>query len=407
MISKVTLENFFSFGNPTTIELNSAINILVGINGSGKSNFLKAINLLYEGIAGEGFKKIFLQDWEGFGSVANFNPNEPKFIKLTFEFNVERINQISQNRGFEFKDNLVYEITIYPIGNTNYYLKEKLFKRTENGDDFIYIDMENAKGIISQKGDNYKANLVKYPQSNETISFDENELILRQISDPDRFYPQFTLKKAIENIAVYNYFDTTINSEIRKPHSWSIDNRLLNNGQNLTSLLQHLKNKATLDYEQIENKIKDVNSNFKDIGFDTYANKIFLVLREKKLSKAVGIGNISDGTLRFIILLAIFFNKNRGNLISLDEPEIGLHPDMIFTVSNLIKKAAINSQIIIATHSPLLLNDFEIDDIIFFDKNENNNTLISYKTEDDIEEWINKFTVGQLWMKGLIGGKRW
>lgn len=143
--------------------------------------------------------------------------------------------------------------------------------------------------------------IIEYPQYLDAISFDTNELILKQISDPDRFYPQFTLKKAIENIAVYNSFDTTLNSIIRKPQSWSIENRLLSNGQNLTSLLQQLKNNAALDYEELEDKIKDINANFKDIGFDNYANKIFLVLREKKLSKAVGITHISDGTLRFIL----------------------------------------------------------------------------------------------------------
>jgi predicted ATPase len=409
MLSKITLENFFSFGKPTTIELNSGVNILVGINGSGKSNLLKAINLLYEGIAGEGLKKMLLQDWEGFGSVANYNAKESRYIKLTFEFNVESINKINQNKGFSFIDNLIYEITIFPIGNTDYYLKEKLYKFTPDGDDFIYIEMENGKGVISQRISNGKTrtSLVRYPQNVETIPFDTNELILKQISDPDRFYPQFTLKKAIENIAVYNYFDTTLNSEIRKPHNWSIENRLLPNGQNLTSLLQYLKNKSSLDYEQLEGKIKDINGNFKDIGFDSYANKIFLVLREKKLSKAVSIAHISDGTLRFILLLSIFFNKNRGNLISLDEPEIGLHPDMIFTVAKLIKNAASESQLIIATHSPLLLNDFDIEDLIIFDKNEDNQTVIIYKTEEDVEEWADRFTVGQLWMKGVIGGKRW
>lgn len=303
MLSKITLENFFSFGKPTTIELNAGVNILLGVNGSGKSNFLKAIHLLYEGIAGEGFKKTLLQDWEGFGSVANFQAKESLFIKLTYEFNVKRINKINQNKGFAFTDKLVYEITIYPVGNTNYYLKEKLYETHLDGKEVTYIDMTNGGGVITQTHLNgtIHTSIIEYPQYLDAISFDTNELILKQISDPDRFYPQFTLKKAIENIAVYNSFDTTLNSIIRKPQSWSIENRLLSNGQNLTSLLQQLKNNAALDYEELEDKIKDINANFKDIGFDNYANKIFLVLREKKLSKAVGITHISDGTLRFIL----------------------------------------------------------------------------------------------------------
>jgi predicted ATPase len=85
MISKITLENFFSFRQPTLIELNPDINILVGINGSGKSNFLKAIHLLAESIVGNGLEKIFLQQWSGFHSVINFNQGKKNYIIIVGE----------------------------------------------------------------------------------------------------------------------------------------------------------------------------------------------------------------------------------------------------------------------------------------------------------------------------------
>ena len=90
MISKITLENFFSFRYPTTIELNQDINILVGINGSGKSNFLKAIHLLTESIVGNGLETVFLKEWSGFNAVVNSNQQQD-FIKLSFEFSQPRI----------------------------------------------------------------------------------------------------------------------------------------------------------------------------------------------------------------------------------------------------------------------------------------------------------------------------
>ena len=411
MISKITLENFFSFGRPTTIELNSGVNILVGINGSGKSNFLKAIKLLYEGIGGEGFRKVFLQDWGGFSSVANFQEAESPYIKLIYEFDVSKINAIGLKKGFLFSDNLIYEITIFPVGNTSYDLNEKLYKRNdEGGEDLIYIKINNSESVLSQRDvDSEKRPLlVQYPHDNDAMSFDRNELVLRQISDPDRFYAQFSLKRAIEGISVYDYFDTTLRSPIREPRNWSIANKLLPNGENLTILLQQLKNKQRLVYEDIGKQIKDINPHFKELDFDFYANKIFLVLREKKLSQSVSISHISDGTLRYLLLLAIFFNKNRGSLVCLDEPEIGLHPDMIFSLANFLKRAAKESQIIVATHSPLLLNDFNIEDLLIFEKNEDNQTIVLNKEEEDFQEWLdNNFTVGQLWVNGLIGGKRW
>jgi predicted ATPase len=109
-----------------------------------------------------------------------------------------------------------------------------------------------------------------------------------------------------------------------------------------------------------------------------------------------------------LLLLAILFNPNRGNLICIDEPEIGLHPDMINSVSEAIKLAARDgTQLLIATHSPLLLNAFELDEVLVFEKDANNQTKVSVKSEEDFEEWNENFLVGQLWVQGLIGGKRW
>lgn len=104
----------------------------------------------------------------------------------------------------------------------------------------------------------------------------------------------------------------------------------------------------------------------------------------------------------------LFCNKNRGNLISLDEPETGLHPDMISVLSDLMQKSAKDSQLILATHSPLLLNKFELSDLIIFEKDNDNQTILIEHDEEDCQEWIDKnYSTGQLWVKGLIGGKRW
>jgi len=105
MISKITLENFFSFRHPTTIELNPGINILLGINGSGKSNFLKAIQLLHESIIGNGFEKIFLKDWSGFNAVVNFNNAGNDYIKLSFEFDKDAIGKVMNKGGYQFPTN--------------------------------------------------------------------------------------------------------------------------------------------------------------------------------------------------------------------------------------------------------------------------------------------------------------
>jgi predicted ATPase len=406
MLSKITLENFFSFREPTTIELNPDVNILLGINGSGKSNFLKAIDLLYEIIAGNGLENIFLKKWSGFDTVANFNSDTKDDIKLSFEFSHDAINKNNGRKGFQFKTNLIYDLTICKIGATSYYLKEKLYAQKLDEDDFIYMDMNNAQGIIStwEAG---KVGFQRYPQESQQVNFKSTEPVLSQISDPERFYPIFTLKRALEEVAIYYYFDPTFSSVIRQPASYGTERKLSHNGQNLMTIINNIRNNHSIWYDKIEQAIKQINPHFKDINFNFLGSKLYLVLRENYLTKSVSIEHISDGTLRYLLLLSVLFNPERGNLVCIEEPETNLHPDMINTIADAIKQAAKNTQIIVTTHSPLLLNSFDIEDVLIFEKNQQNETEVNMKSSDEFDEWIDNFLVGQAWLQGLIGGKRW
>ncbi len=403
MFSRITLENFFSFRGPTTIELNPGLNILLGINGSGKSNLLKAIQLLSQSIIGNGLEFIFLKTWGGFPTVANFNAYEKDYIKLCFEFNKEVINSINNHQGFQFRQNPIYELTIYKVGLTSYGVAEKLYSKNFPNPDFIFMEMNNAQGIISTREEG-RVGIQKYPQDHQKVTFKSTEPVLRQISDPERFYPLFTLKRALESAAVYSDFDTTFSSLIRQPANYGTETKLLPDGQNLITILNKIKNIHSLSYEKIEEAIQKINPFFKDINFDFIGSKLYLVLREKNLSRSVSIDQISDGTLRYLLLLSVLFNPERGNLVCLDEPETNLHPDMINTVAEALKQASKETQIILTTHSPLLLNLFELEDVLVFEKNEGNETVVNYSFSDEVDEDV---LVGQAWLQGLIGGKRW
>lgn len=388
MLKSITLENFFSFREKTTIHLNEGVNVLVGINGSGKSNFIKAIRLLYEGVAGIGFEKVFLQEWGGFDSVANFNGEISYDMELTFEFEFS-------------KTNVVYNFKIFRSGVTSYFFKETVsYTSKEKKKRKIILDIENGEGKIVSE-DNNNTNHVKI-QGHKV-----HELILSKLLIRDRSPILQSLLRFINSLNIYAFFDTSFNGIIRQPSSYRTEDALLQNGENLAYLLNQIKNHQSLEYETIENLLKNINPNFKDIGFDILGSKYYLVLREKYLSKSVSLENISDGTLRFLLLLSIFFNIKRGKLVCLDEPEMGLHPDMINTICEGIKHASKTTQMIIATHSPLLLNSFELSDILIFEKNANNETIVFQKDDSDFEDLESEILAGQLWLIGKLGGKRW
>ncbi len=406
MLAKITLENFFSFGTKTEIPLNKGVNILVGINGSGKSNLLKAIRLLHEGVAGMGFEKVFMEEFGGFDNVANASGERKDFIRLTFEFDKERIEAMLNREGFEFPTNPVYSITINRSGNVNYSLIEHLTSNSKLEKDRItYLSAVKNKVRLSRESFT-KEYWAGHPNNIEFI-INSAHLSLALYTDLGGVLsPINVIKKAIQSISTYQQFDTSPKSSLRLPVNYGIDERLASDGSNFASLLQRMKNQDALKFDKIIEKLQKVNPQFKSIDFDIIGSKIFVVLREQNLAKTITIEHISDGTLSFLLMSAIFGNPNRGGLVTLDEPENDLHPDMISIIADYMKEAAKTTQIIAATHSPLLLNNFDLEDVLVFEKDSDNQTTVKNYTEEDFEGQENML-VGQFWLRGLIGGKRW
>ncbi len=414
MLKSIHLENFFSFRDEN-IQLNADTNLLAGINGSGKSNLLKAVQLLSESMSEKGgFQRVFSR-WGGFNRVVNFSGQPADYIRLTYEFDAQALHNFD-SKGFLFLNNPFYEIEIRKIGNSAYFLLEKVYNKGQTGQKpFIYLQMENGRGVISEHTGNGPIKLVDWEKlarpseyTDPDTAFKGNELVLEQVAnDAKRFFPLYSLKKAIEKIAFYSYFDTTDTSILRQMGEYLPETQLRTDGSNLSQVFQRLSVNSPLVFDQAITWLKKINPFFKDIRFDQLGPRFALVLTEEKLSRSVTLEGISDGTLRFLILLSILINPERGRLICFDEPEIGLHPDMISVFSSVVNQAnREGTQIIMSTHSPMLLNMFELEQVGIVEKNDNNASTVSFKTEEEFEEWAGEFLPGKLWLQGLLGGRR-
>lgn len=400
MIKELIIRDFFSFKGEHTIELNKGINILVGVNGSGKTSFLNAIDMLYEGIAGGGLSALFRQ-WGSYNAIVNAcGELKPECFSVTYVFDADALKKVVS--ASPFKKDVYYKITVFPIGDgTTYTLCETLYSEDSKGKKktFSYLEFRNGIGQISVRT---KSGIEVEKYDGGMLS--AKELVLRQITDPQRYLPSFVVREAISAIAGYSKFNF---DKIRQPAEANDIRRLINTGENLSQLLSNLNNNYTFQYEKIRECLSDINPNFTGIGYNVFGSRLYLSLREKNLSHAIDALHISDGTLKYLLLLSIFHNPERGKLVDIDEPESCLHPDMIRSVAKMMKNAAKTSQIIVATHSALLLNAFELDDILVFEKNDRNETQIKRYSEDDFENREDELLPGQLWLNGEIGGKRW
>ena len=340
MIKSITLSNFFSFAEKQTVELDPYVNILIGINGSGKSNFIKAIELLSRGIEDDGAQEV-INEWGGLNHVKSYKfHNDETPVELIFNFS-------------DFKYNL----------------------------------------SLLKKNKSEKAVLIK-----QELSSFKSEINQDKLSEQ--------LHNEIEGITVYNEMDIS-NMRVKTFLYNKNNTRLAPSMDNLGSILYYLSVYYP-DYETIKKLLKNINPHFNELSFNTQNdNEVQMNLGESGFDTKISLRNISKGTLKFLALLAILYNPNRGKIIFLKEPEQSLHPDMIRTIAKGIKHAArTGTQMIVATHSPFLLDSFLVDDVLVFEKNKNNETRVMRKTEEDYENWLNDYTTGDLWMSGKMGGVR-
>lgn len=402
MLKEIVVKDFFSFRGENRIELNSGINMLLGINGSGKTSFLNAIRLMYEGVCGNGFENLFQLEWGGFNDVVNANGIQiPKTIELTYVFDYKALKKIVSNSNF--LSDVHYKIIIRPLGATGYTLEEKLFANDKKVEDnkFVYLDFKGGKGFLSV----YHKDGIKTENFKGVTS--EQELVLKQISDPRRYKPMHVIRTAISEISLFETFDTREDSSIRKPAKSSSEMKLTSGGENLVSVLNNLNTADSITFTNIESKLHIINTNFIKFNFQNFGSRLYMSLSERNMRHSIGVKFLSDGTLRYILMMCVLMNPHTGKLIAMDEPEGRLHPDMINSMAEMLKAASMKSQVIIATHSPLLLNLFDIEDVLVFEKDENNCSIVKKYFEEDFPEWEGEYLPGQMWLHGIIGGKRW
>lgn len=402
MIKEIKLRNFFSFKDETTVRLNLGVNILVGINGSGKTSFINAFRLLYEGVCGNGFENLFQKEWGGYMNVSSaVAGNNQKNIELTFVFDHKQLKKLTPKSPF--KTDAFYSIVIKPLGDTSYTIEEKLYARNMKDADkpYVFLDFKDERGTLSV----YHSTGIKTERfAGETSG---QELILRQISDPRRYLPSHTIRTAIAQMALYDTFDTSSDSIIRQPVNASKDVRLDSNGANLINVINNLAISELPSYRDIEGMLRQINPHFEAFDFQMFGAKLYMSLRENNMQRSIGMRFVSDGTIRYVIMMSILMNPRSGYFIGIDEPEGRLHPDMIHSIAQMIKTAGHERQMVVATHSPLLLNDFELEDIFVFEKGQENATVVKRYYEDDFPQYEGELLPGQLWLDGEIGGKRW
>ena len=210
----------------------------------------------------------------------------------------------------------------------------------------------------------------------------------------------------LRGCAVYQFHDTSDGSNFKKRWDAEDNNYLRAHGGNLAAVLLRLEREDVQRFEMICRHTGRVLPVFDRFQIEESHGKVLLRWKAKGMDKTFGAHLTSDGSLRFFAL-ATLLNlppEMLPDVILLDEPELGLHPAAIALIGNMIKALANEKQVIVATQSPLLVDVFSLDEIVVLEL-QDGRTEAHRLDENEYQHWLEEYTTGELWQKNLLGGR--
>lgn len=359
MIEYIEIKGFKSIKN-LELEL-KPINILIGGNGVGKSNFISFFKLI--------------------NSI--FNERLQKFILD------------------EKADNLLY----FGRKNTENLIGKLIFNSGNGNNNAYYFNLTQTKegGLFI----GYEASGFNVLRENDNINYFYSTNIIESKIIKSSYYRDKFLTTHLKNLHVFHFHDTSSTSFLRKECDINDNLYLKQDGRNLPAILYLLKEKHPKIYIRIEKLIQTVAPYIdKFILEPNRLNESFIALRWVDKGDAesnFSTYQLSDGTLRFIALATLLMQPTPPSVIIIDEPELGLHTFAIGKLAGMIKSVSSKSQIIVATQSPGLISKFEPEDIVVIDRNEEENqTAFNRLSSEELNIWLEEFTLGDLWERNFI-----
>ena len=357
-LHSISIKGFKSIRHIDNLPL-GPINVLIGPNGSGKSNFIGVFSFL-NAIRSEHLQQYVIRAG-GADKVLHYGSKETEelIVRLSFD-----------DKNYE------YEIRLKAADS-----------------DTLYIDSE----FTQSEHFGYQA-----LKSFDIISIEKVEPIFPESVEND-------IKNHLDSWRLYHFHDTSSGSSMKKTADLN-DNRFFRpDGANLAPFLYYLREKHESSYSLIRRTVQRVAPFFDDFVLAPQRlneDKIRLEWQHKGTDAYFDAASLSDGSLRFIALATLLLQPEslRPSVILLDEPELGLHPYAITMLASLLKQAAAQTQIILATQSPFLLDHFEPEDVLVADR-VNGQTQLTRLDTPSLETWLQDYSLGQLWEKNEIGGR--
>ena len=383
-IKSLQLENFLSYGSESQeIEL-QPLNVLIGSNASGKSNLIEAIALL------KATPSDLPAPIRQGGGISDF------LWKGNKQTPVARIKAIvNYPQGIQA---LNYELKFSSTHQKLDIIDEVI--ETETDTFYNYL---SGYSILKAKSNDYTQRQIQ----NFTPGWiNPQQSILSQRKDP-YLYPEISyLGNQFANVCLYRESHIGKHSELRNLQKTDLpENPLLEDGSNLGLFLNHLQ--YQLGNRIIIEKLRKFYDIAEELIIKISGGTVQIFIREEGLIQPIPATRLSDGTLHYLFLLALLLDPTPPPLICIEEPEIGFHPDILPVIAEMLVEASQRTQLIVTTHSDILVSAIPPESELVCERSREKGTYLRRLQPDKLKDWLENYTVGDLWRMGEIGGTRW
>ncbi|HXH09485.1 MAG TPA: AAA family ATPase [Alphaproteobacteria bacterium] len=403
LIRTLHLQNVLSFG-PESEEITlEPLNVLIGPNASGKSNLIESMAILRAtprdltapiregGGIGEwlwkGGKTMPIAKVEA--TVAYPEGIMPLRYRLCMTLAGQRL---------EIVDEAVENERSGKPGETDVYF----FYRFQHGNPVLNV--RTAIGARAPAGTD--EGRTRRHLRREDLSPEQS--VLSQRKDPDQ-YPEITyLGNQFANIRLYREWNLGRYAPARMPQKTDLpDDFLLEDASNLGLVLNDLQNRPATRRVLLE-KFRQCYEGIEDITTKVQGGTVQIFVHEQGLNQPIPAFRLSDGTLRYLCLLTLLCHPTPPPLLCLEEPELGLHPDLLTTVAELLVEASQRTQLIVTTHSDALVSALtDTPESVLVVEHDHTGTHLRRLEATRLKHWLEKYSLGELWRMGEIGGTRW
>lgn len=402
LIRRLKVSGLLSFG-PSGIDLPmEPLNVFIGPNGAGKSNLLEVLALLRaaprdlaEPIRQRG--GIWEWLWKGEESPGAATLEVivyPRYIKgplrhtLTVADNGGRLRVTAEEIAYA-EDRRPYgaryDARSVAVGEFDW---KREYRLSGGRHAFDVRGRDNAE-FQSNDGDDAKP----------------EESVLSQIRDPRVYHLLSVLQKEYERIRLYQNWSFGPSAALRRDRSAHAASDFLDDGAgNLALVLSHFRGSAK---RELVEALRELFDGVVDVSCPVTGGAVSLYLEEHG-GRQIPATLLSDGTLRYLSLLAILLHPSPPPLVALEEPELGLHPDVVAEVAKLLVQASQRTQIVVTTHSRILVDALtdHPSSVVVCEKG-NGESRFERLDGTRLSAWLDRYSLGELWVSGELGGNRW